>query len=171
MDLMKDFFGSSDPKLESKVQPKSVPKVEPKPVAKVESKPAPKAEPKPVAKVDLKPVTKVESKPATKVEPKSVTKVEPKAQPVDNDKLQQLQQELDQAERDYKDSVWALMSAKQQYYLLSNGYKRDPENSSKDAVYQASADVADCQERQDSIDRKRNSLKKQIAELKGGVTS
>lgn len=143
MDLMKDFFGSSDPKPESKVQPKSVPKVEPKPVSKVEPK----------------------------VEPKAVIKVEPKAQPVDNVKLQQLEQELDQAERDYKDSVWVLMRAKQQYYLLSNGYKRDPDNSSKDAVYQASADVADCQERQDSIDRKRNSLKKQIAELKGGANS
>lgn len=143
MDLMKDFFGSSDPKPESKEQPKSVPKVEPKPVTKVELTPDPKSEPKTIAK----------------------------AQPVDNEKLQLLEQELDQAERDYKDSVWVLMSAKQQYYLLSNGYKRDPENSSKDAVYQASADVADCQERQDRIDRKRKSLKKQIAELKGGVTS
>lgn len=147
MDLLKEVFGSSEPKPESKVQPKAVPKVE------------------------TKPVSKVELKPVTKVEPKPEPKTEPKAQSVDNDKLQQLQQELDQAERDYKDSVWVLMSAKQQYYLLSNGYKRDPENSSKDAVYQASADVADCQERQDRIDRKRKSLKKQIAELKGGVTS
>lgn len=143
MDLMKDFFGSSDPKPESKVQPKAVPKVELKPVTKVELTPDPKSEPKTIAK----------------------------AQPVDNEKLQLLEQELDQAERDYKDSVCVLMSAKQQYYLLSNGYKRDPENSSKDAVYQASADVADCQERQDKIDRRRKSLKKQIAELKGGVTS
>lgn len=147
MDLLKEVFGSSEPKPESKVQPKAVPKVE------------------------TKPVSKVELKPVTKVEPKPEPKTEPKAQSVDNDKLQQLQQELDQAERDYKDSVWVLMRAKQQYYLLSNGYKRDPENSSKDVVYQASAEVADCQERQDSIDRKRNSLKKQIAELKGGATS
>lgn len=128
-------------------------------------------DPKPESKVQPKAVPKVDAKPATKVDPKPVTKVEPKTQPVDHDKLQRLQQELNQAERDYKDSVWALMRAKQQYYLLSNGYKRDPENSSKDAVYQASADVADCQERQDSIDRKRKSLKKQIAELKGGATS
>lgn len=155
MDLMKDFFGSSDPKPESKVQPKSVPKVDPKHVAKV----------------DLKTAPKVESNPVAKVEPKPEPKPEPKAQPVDNEKLRRLEQELDQAERDYKDSVWVLMSAKQQYYLLSNGYKRDPENSSKDAVYQASADVADCQEQQDKIDRKRKSLKKQIAELKGGANS
>lgn len=147
MDLMKDFFGSSDPKPESKVEPKVVPKVEPKPATKVE--------PKTVAKVD----------------PKPVTKVEPKAQSVDNDKLQQLQQELNQAEHDYTDSIWTLMSAKQQYFLLKNGYDRDPANSSKEAVLEASATLADCQERQDSIDRKRNSLKKQIAELKGGVTS
>lgn len=159
MDLFKEMFEPDNPKPESKAQPK----VETKSVAKVESKPAPKVETKPVSKVELKAVPKVE--------PKSVTKVEPKAQSVDNGKLQRLQQELDQAERDYKDSVWVLMSAKQQYYLLSNGYKRDPENSSKDAVYQASADVADCQERQDAIDRRRNSLKKQIAELKGGANS
>lgn len=159
MDLMKDFFGSSDPKPESKVQPKSVPKVEPKSVAKVELKPAPKAEPKSVTKVEPKPVAKVESKP------------EPKAQPVDNEKLRRLEQELKQAERDYTDSIWPLMAAKRQYFLLKNGYDRDPANSSKEAVLEASADVADCQERQDKINRRRKSLKKQIAELKGGANS
>lgn len=163
MDLFKEMFEPDGPKPESKAQPK------------VETKPESKVEPNAVPKVETKPVSKVELKAVPKVEPKSVAKVEskpePKAQPVDNGKLQQLQQELDQAERDYKDSVWILMRAKQQYYLLSNGYDRDPENSSKDAVYQASADVADCQSRQDTIDRRRNSLKKQIAELKGGVTS
>lgn len=155
MDLMKEVFGSAEPKpelkVESKVEPNAVPKVETKPVSKVELKAVPKVEPKSVAKVESKP--------------------EPKAQPVDNGKLQQLQQELDQAERDYKDSVWILMRAKQQYYLLRNGYDRDPENSSKEVVYEASANVADCQERQNAIDRKRNSLKKQIADLKGGANS
>lgn len=143
MDLMKELLGSSDPKPESKVQPKAVPKV------------------------DLKPSTKVESKPAPKVE----LKPETKAQPVDNVKLQRLDQELKQAERDYTDSIWSLMSAKQQYFLLKNGYDRDPANSSKEAVLEASATIADCQSRQDAIDRKRNSLKKQIAELKGGANS
>ena len=139
MDLMKEVFGSAEPK----VEPKHVPKIDPKS--------EPKVEPKPVPKVDLKTVAK--------------------AQPVDNEKLQRLERELDQAERDYKDSVWVLTRAKQQYFLLRNGYDRDPENSSKEVVYKASANVADCQSRQDAIDRKRNSLKKQIAELKGGANS
>lgn len=151
MDLMKEVFGSAEPKPEPKVEPKSVPKVEPKPVLTVE--------PKPVPKVELMP------------DPKSEPKTIAKAQPVDNEKLQLLEQELAQAERDYTDSVWVLMRAKQQYYLLRNGYDRDPENSSKEVVYEASANVADCQERQNAIDRKRNSLKKQIAELKGGANS
>ena len=149
MDLMKEVFGQAKPKPE----PKSEQKVEPKTVATVE--------PKYVSTTVSKPEPKVELKP----EP------EPKAQPVDNDKLRRLELELDQAERDYKDSVWVLTRAKQQYFLLRNGYDRDPENSSKEVVYKASADVADCQARQDAIDLKRNSLKKQIAELKGGANS
>lgn len=128
-----------------------------------ESKSEPKVEPKHVPKVEPKSVTTTDPK----VEPKAVAQ----SQSVDNEKLRQLERDLDQAERDYKDSVWILMRAKQQYYLLRNGYDRDPENSSKEVVYKASADVADCQARQDAIDRKRNSLKKQIAELKGGANS
>ena len=151
MDLMKELYGSAEPK----VEPKHVPKLEPQPEPNVEPKATPKAMPK------------VEPKPAPKVELKTVAK----AQPVDNEKLQRLERELDQAERDYKDSVWVLTRAKQQYFLLRNGYDRDPENSSKEVVYKASANVADCQARQDAIDRKRNSLKKQIAELKGGANS
>lgn len=123
--------------------------------------------PKPESKV----VPKVETKPVPKVEPKPESKVEPKAQPVDNDKLQLLEQELDQAERDYTYSIGPLMAAKQQYFLLKNGYDRDPANSSKEAVLEASATIADCQSRQNAIDRRRNSLKKQIAELKGGANS
>lgn len=151
MDLMKVAFGQSDPKPEPKVELKTAPKVDLKTAPKF----VPKAQPKTVPK------------PEPKVEPKTIAK----AQPVDNEKLQLLEQELDQAEHDYKDSVWVLMRAKQQYYLLRNGYDRDPENSSKEVVYEASANVADCQARQDAIDRRRNSLKKQIAELKGGANS
>ena len=152
MDLMKEAFGQAD----SKPDPKPEPKVEPKTVTTVE--------PKHVSMVAPNHMTK----PEPKVEPKVET---PKPDLVDNEKLQRLERDLDQAERDYKDSVWVLMRAKQQYYLLRNGYDRDPENSSKEVVYKASADVADCQARQDAIDRKRNSLKKQIAELKGGANS
>ena len=152
MDLMKEAFGQAD----SKPDPKPEPKVEPKTVTTVE--------PKHVSMVAPNHMTK----PEPKVEPKVET---PKPDLVDNEKLQRLERDLDQAERDYKDSVWVLTRAKQQYFLLSNGYDRDPENSSKEVVYKASADVADCQARQDAIDRKRNSLKKQIAELKGGANS
>ena len=152
MDLMKEAFGQADPKPD----PKPEPKVEPKTVTTVE--------PKHVSMVAPNHMTK----PEPKVEPKVET---PKPDLVDNEKLQQLERELDQAERDYKDSVWVLTRAKQQYFLLSNGYDRDPENSSKEVVYEASSKVADCQARQDAIDRKRNSLKKQIAELKGGANS
>lgn len=147
MDLMKEVFGSAKPKPEPKVELKTAPKVELKTTPKSVPKSQPKTEPK--------------------VEPKTIAK----AQPVDNEKLRQLERELDQAERDYKDSVWVLTRAKQQYFLLRNGYDRDPENSSKEVVYESSLNVADCQARQDAIDRKRNSLKKQIAELKGGANS
>ena len=147
MDLMKEVLGSAKPKPEPKVELKTAPKVELKTTPKSVPKSQPKTEPK--------------------VEPKTIAK----AQPVDNEKLRQLERELDQAERDYKDSVWVLTRAKQQYFLLRNGYDRDPENSSKEVVYESSLNVADCQARQDAIDRKRNSLKKQIAELKGGANS
>lgn len=159
MDLMKEVFGQADPK----PGPKPEPKVEPKPVATVEPKHVSTAVPNHVPKPEPKPVATIEPK----AEPKDVAQ----SQSVDNEKLQRLERELDQAESDYKDSVWVLMRAKQQYYLLRNGYDRDPENSSKEVVYEASANVADCQARQDAIDRKRNSLKKQIAELKGGANS
>lgn len=152
MDLMKEVFGSAEPKPD----PKPEPKVEPKTVTTVE--------PKHVSMVAPNHMTK----PEPKVEPKVET---PKPDLVDNEKLQRLERELDEANRDYKDSVWVLMRAKQQYFLLSNGYDRDPENSSKEVVYEASAKVADCQARQNEIDRRRNSLKKQIAELKGGANS
>lgn len=151
MDLMKVAFGQSDPKPEPKVELKTAPKVDLKTTPKF----VPKAQPKTVPK------------PEPKVEPKTIAK----AQPVDNEKLQLLEQELDQAEHDYLCSTMMLIDAKRRYSLLSNGYERDPENSSKDAVYQASADVADCQARQDAINRNRNSLKKQIADLKGGANS
>lgn len=148
MDLMKEVFGQADPKPEPKVEPKTVATVEPKHVSMIEPNHVPKLEPESEPKVET-----------------------PKPDPVDNEKLQRLERELDQAERDYKDSVWVLMRAKQQYYLLRNGYDRDPESSSKEVVYEASAKVADCQSRQDAIDRKRNSLKKQIDEIKGGANS
>lgn len=155
MDLMKEVFGQAKPKPD----PKPEPKVEPKVVATVEPKHVSMAVPNHVPKHVPTP------------EPKPEPKVELKPESVDNEKLRRLEQELDQAERDYKDSVWVLTRAKQQYFLLRNGYDRDPENSSKEVVYKASADVADCQARQDAIDLKRNSLKKQIAELKGGANS
>lgn len=168
MDLMKEVFGQAEPKPEPKSEPKHVPKVEPKSVTTVEPKHVSMIEPNHVRKPEPEP--KVETpKPVATVEPKVELKAVAKVQPVDNEKLQRLERELDQAERDYKDSVWVLTRAKQQYFLLRNGYDRDPENSSKEVVYKASSNVADCQARQDAIDRKRNSLKKQIAELKGGA--
>ena len=150
MDLMKEVFGSAEPKPDPKSEPKHVPKSvttsQPNRVSMIEPNHVPKSEPEPTVEA-------------------------PKPEPVDNEKLQRLEQELDQAERDYTDSIWPLMSAKHEYYLLKNGYDRDPEASSKEAVLEASATLADCQSRQDTIDRRRNSLKKQIAELKGGANS
>ena len=147
MDLMKEMLGPSEPK------------VEPKPAPKVESKPASKVEPKPASKV--------ESKPKPKVEPKTIVK----AQPVDNEKLQRLEQEYSQAESDYLASVQEVMHAYSFYDQMKRGYDRDPENSSKKAVDDAAAELSDCRSHQSEINRKRNSLKKQIAELKGGANS
>lgn len=159
MDLMKELYGSA----ESTVEPKSVPKADPK------------ADPKAVATVEPKHVSMIESNHVPKSEPKTMakpaSKAVSKAQPIDNEKLRRLEHELDQAECDYTYSIGPLMAAKQQYFLLKNGYDQDPENSSKEAVLEASATLADCQSRQDAIDRRRKSLKKQIAELKGGANS
>lgn len=143
MDLMKELLGPSEPK------------VEPKPAPKVELTTAPKVEPKPVPKVE----PKVEPKPATR------------SQPVDNEKLRQLEQELKQADSDYMDSVQEVMGAYSFYEQMKRGYDRDPANSSLQAVTDASETLSDCRSRQDALDRRRNSLKKQIAELKGGANS
>ena len=145
MDLMKEVFGSAEPKTE--------PKVEPKPAPKVELNPEPKVEPNPEPKVDPKP------------EP------ETKAQAVDNEKLQRLEQELKQSEHDYMDSVQEVMHAYSFYDQMKRGYDRDPESSSLKAVTDASDVLEACRSRQSEIDRRRKSLKKQIAELKGGANS
>lgn len=149
MDLMKemDMFGSAEPKVEPKVEPKHVPKPEPK--------------------VESKPVATVGPKHVPTSEPKTVVK----AQPVDNEKLRRLEQELKQADRDYMASVQEVMHAYSFYDQIKRGYDRDPEASSLQAVNDADAELSDCRSRQAKIDRKRNSLKKQIAELKGGANS